>query len=150
MKGALWILAATVLTGLVLYLVYGRRANPADDIVADTPSDDTVSDRPEGCCGLHLVCEKGSVVSVTDKQALYYADEELDRYSGIAADGYTPEQIDEFRDVLYTLRPEEIAGWAKSIEIRGITLPSTVYQEMLSLVAEARQNMHNREVQAVS
>lgn len=150
MKGALWILAATVLTGLVLYLIYGRRANPVDDTVVDTPSDETDSNSSEGCCGLHLVCEKDFAATASDRRELYYADEELDRYCGVAADGYTPEQIDEFRDVLYTLRPEEIAGWAKSVEIRGITLPSAVRQEMLSLVAEARLNIQSQNAQAVS
>lgn len=144
MKGAMLILAVTVLTGLVLYLIYGRRATTTDDAVVDTSLDGTDSDRSEGCCGLHLVCEKDLVTSTSDRQALYYADEELDRYCGVAADGYTPVQIDEFRDVLYTLRPEEIVGWAKSVEIRGIILPSTIRQEMLSLVAEARQNIQSQ------
>ena len=42
------------------------------------------------------------------------------------------------REVLLTLRPDEIAGWARSVQLRGITLPADVREELLMIVAEAR------------
>ena len=47
--------------------------------------------------------------------------------------------IEEFRDVLLTLLPTDIAPWARSIQLRGITLPSEVREELLMIVAEARK-----------
>lgn len=43
------------------------------------------------------------------------------------------------RDVLLTLLPEDIAGWGRSIQLRGIELPSAVKEELLMIVAEARR-----------
>ena len=53
----------------------------------------------------------------------YYDDEELDKYIGTAPDAYTPEQEDEFRDVFYTMQDTDVAGWVRSLQLRGIALP---------------------------
>ena len=47
-------------------------------------------------------------------------------------------EIEEFRDVLLTLLPDDIAPWARSIQLRGIRLPDSVREELLLIVAEAR------------
>ena len=47
-------------------------------------------------------------------------------------------ETEEFRDVLITMRPDDIAGWARSLQLRGIALPSPVRDELLMIVAEAR------------
>jgi len=72
------------------------------------------------CCGQHEVCEKESLLAAVSKQIEYYDDEELDRYIGTSPDAYTPEQADEFRDVFYTMRDEDVAGWVRSLQLRGI------------------------------
>ena len=40
--------------------------------------------------------------------------------------------------MLLTLLPDDIAGWGRSIQLRGIELPSAVRDELLMIVAEAR------------
>ena len=138
MKGALIILAVTVATGIILYLV--QRLMPHADVDENSGNgDDTpAADRPEGCCGQHIVCEKESLLAAVSSEIEYFEDEELDSYRGIAPDGYTDEQIEQFRDVLYTLRPEEIGSWARSIQLRQINLPAAVKDELIMLAAEAR------------
>lgn len=138
MKGALIILAVTVATGIILYLV--QRLMPRADVDENSGTgDDThAADRPEGCCGQHIVCEKESLLAAVSSEIEYFEDEELDSYRGIASDGYTDEQIEQFRDVLYTLRPEEIGSWARSIQLRQINLPAAVKDELIMLAAEAR------------
>ncbi len=69
---------------------------------------------------------------------VYFDDEELDRFIGRKADEYTPEEIEEFRDVLLTLLPEDVAGWSRSIQVRGITLPSEIREELLMIVSDLR------------
>lgn len=94
----------------------------------------------EECCGLHLVCEKDSLSPMSD-DILYYDDEELDRFIGRSADSYSAEEEEEFRDVLMTLRPEDVSGWARSITQRHLELPPDVRDELLLLVNEQR-NLH--------
>lgn len=90
------------------------------------------------CCGQHEVCEKESLLSAVSKGVEYYDDEDLDRFRGRAPEDYTDEETDEFRDVLYTMREEEVAGWARSLQLRGIELPEEVRDEVILIVEERR------------
>jgi len=92
---------------------------------------------PSSCCGAHEVCDKDSLLSASDTVD-YYNDEELDRYQGRGMADYSDNEIDEFRDVLLTLLPHDVAGWLKSIQLRGIQLPSIVRDEALMVVGERR------------
>jgi hypothetical protein len=93
---------------------------------------------------MHIVCEKQSLSPVSD-EIEYFDDEELDAFRGREADSYTEEETDSFRDVLLTLPADEIASWARSIQLRGITLPSPVREELLMIVAEARTDAAHSE-----
>ncbi|MDE6400065.1 MAG: phospholipase, partial [Muribaculaceae bacterium] len=75
-----------------------------------------------------------------DTEIIYYDDEELDRYIGRGADEYTPAEEEEFRDVLMSLLPEDVAGWSRSIQLRKITLPTGIRDELLMIVRELRDN----------
>ena len=150
MKGAMWILVFVIITGIILYIgelrwrSKNRSVGDADSGDGADSGDDAVRDAPEEgggsaeeCCGLHLVCEKDSLSPMSD-EVIYYDDEELDRFAGRAQDSYTPEEDDEFREVLMTLRPEDVAGWARSITQRRLELPADVRDELLMLVNEQR------------
>ena len=129
------ILSALAIVGLVLWI---------SDRLSHKPAPDTDSGQGTGteesnvCCGMHITCEKDSLLASVSETAEYFDDEELDRFSGREADRYTEPEIEEFRDVLLTLRPDDIAPWARSIQLRGITLPTPVKEELLMIVAEAR------------
>ncbi len=43
---------------------------------------------------------------------------------------------------MLTLLPTDIAGWARSIQLRGIELPASVREELLMIVSEARAASH--------
>ncbi|MFV0589905.1 MAG: hypothetical protein ACK5M7_00850 [Draconibacterium sp.] len=88
------------------------------------------------CCGAHEVCEVEEMLQ-NPEQIIYFEDEELDRFQGVEADAYNDAQIDEFRDVLYTLKNDEIKMWLISIERRKLQLPGILRQEALMMVAEA-------------
>jgi hypothetical protein len=90
------------------------------------------------CCGAHEVCEKDSLLTALSKQIEYYNDEELDRFRGREGDEYTPEEADEFRDVLYTMRSDEVAGWVRSLQLRMVNLPDEVKDEVFLIVGERR------------
>ena len=90
------------------------------------------------CCGAHEVCEKDSLLAALSKQIEYYNDEELDRFRGREGDEYTPEEADEFRDVLYPMRSDEVAGWVRSLQLRMVNLPDEVKDEVFLIVGERR------------
>ena len=90
------------------------------------PEKESVSAPASDCCGAHEVCEF-DLIKADANRIEYYDDEELDEYKNISEDAYTNNQIEEFRDVLYTLKTEEIRYWLLSIERRHIQLPSNGY-----------------------
>lgn len=152
MTVALIILGALVGVGLLLWLLHKPEEREAtgtaepphnepsqDELPRDgVPSQPSPDDDSGECCGMHMTCEKDSLLAAVSEKTEYYDDEELDRFAGKAADAYAPEEIEEFRDVLLTLRPDEIAPWARSLQLRCITLPAEVREELLMIVAEAR------------
>lgn len=90
------------------------------------------------CCGQHEVCEKESLLAAVSKKIEYYDDEELDRFKGRASDAYTDTEVEEFRNVLYTTREDEVAGWSRSLQLRGIALPDELRDELILIVEERR------------
>lgn len=134
MKGALLILCFTIVVGVILWLLDRRRRSENPDSAVSEPERD---DAEGECCGMHITCEKDSLaVLTTDVE--YYDDEELDRFAGRDPQDYDDAEIEEFRDVLLTLLPDDIAGWARSLQLRGIQLPAGVREELLMIVAERR------------
>ena len=91
------------------------------------------------CCGQHEVCERDSLLAAVSKQIEYYDDEELDRYIGVAPDAYTFEQEEEFRNVFYTMREVDVAGWVRSLQLRGIALPDALRDEVFLVVGGRRK-----------
>ena len=133
---ALIILAALVAVGLPLYLNHRRYQKKLDSGLAAEES--PVEEAGEECCGMHITCEKDSLLASVRPTIEYYDDEELDRFAGKDPEDYTDSEIEQFRDILLTLLPDDIAGWARSIQLRGIRLPSCVREELLMIVSEAR------------
>lgn len=136
MMAALIILLAIVVVGVALYVHHRLTGNNVG--THQGASDTQISETSDGCCGLHITCEKDSLLAAVSKEIEYYDDEELDIYAGRAADAYYDDEIEEFRDVMLTLLPSDIAGWARSLQLRGIELPVPVKEELLLIISEAR------------
>lgn len=101
----------------------------------ETKGDDKPSAPSLDCCGAHEVCEFDAI-KIDESIIEYFDDEELDGYKQIDANTYTDEQIDKFREVLYTLNVDEIKHWLLSIERRKINLPAILQEEARMLLAE--------------
>lgn len=69
---------------------------------------------------------------------IYYDDDELDRFIGRDPKSYTPQETEEFAQVLMTLLPSDVAGWARSITQRRIELPPDVRDQLLLIIADQR------------
>lgn len=135
----MWILIlALVLLGIFSWLAThfnwfnsNKSSDLQDDISVNNESGDV-------CCGMHEVCETDTLMSYKSRPE-YYEDEELDVYCRISPDEYSEKDIELFESVFYTLRPEEVAGWLRSLQIREIELPDYLKEEALLIVSERRQ-----------
>ncbi len=128
---ALIILSAIVIVGTTLWLIeqrYRRRHPEAPAAV----------EPEQQCCGMHVTCERDSLLTSVSTEIEYFDDEELDAFKGRRPDSYTAEESEQFRDVLLTLLPDDIAPWARSLGLRGIEMPADVREELLLIVSEAR------------
>ena len=104
--------------------------------ITELPSIKQINDME--CCGQHEVCEKESLLAAVSKEIEYYNDEELDRFQGRDASDYNTEDEEEFREILYTMRDDEVAGWIRSLQLRGVNIPDGVRDEVLMIVADRR------------
>ena len=100
-----------------------------------TPQGTPSEEDDEECCGEHEVCEKGKIKRALRTDIEYFDDEELDRYRGTAADEYSDEAVEEFREVLYTMYPTEVDDWLKSLELREVNLPDALKDEVFMLMS---------------
>lgn len=153
MTGAIIILLVTLSVGLVLYVydLKWRRAHPDEadkDTSAADAADGTTSDQSEDsnneghgeiCCGRHLICEK-SLIPEPGEKPVYYDDEELDRFAGRADDSYTDEETEEFREIMLTMQPADLPGWARSLQLRRVMLPLSLRDEFFLLLNETPQS----------
>lgn len=87
------------------------------------------------CNGENAKCEQECLMEAATKEIEYYDDEELDRFKGREADEYTDEEVEEFSEVLYTMQPEEVAGWNRSLILRGINLPNQIKDEVINFLS---------------
>ena len=94
-----------------------------------------------GCCGQHATCEKDSLLAAVSHDIEYYEDEELDRFRGRNSDQYSDAEIEEFNEILTTLRSEEVAGWIRSLQLREIALPDELKDDVILLVGERRTDL---------
>ena len=132
MQLVIYIVVVLVLLGLVAAAFGWWRYRHA-------PEEETVLNPVDmECCGQHEVCEKESLLAALSKQIEYYNDEELDRYRGRSSDAFSPDETEEFREVLYTMREDEVAGWVRSLQLRGVELPDGVKDEVLMIINDRR------------
>lgn len=106
--------------------------------ITELPSIKDVEDME--CCGQHETCEKDSLLAAVSRDIEYYNDEELDRFRGVASDEYEEEEVEEFREVLYTMKDTEVAGWVRSLQLRAVELPDAIKDEVFLVVGERRMS----------
>ncbi len=103
----------------------------------------TKQERDTGCCGAHEVCERDSLIAAFTPEPEYFDDEELDRYKMRDSADYSPEEVDEFREVFYSVLDEEKPRWIRSLQVREVALPDQMKDEVCMVVNDLReQKMH--------
>lgn len=144
MKPAIILLAILVVGGAIVWLIDKLFYHKTDENLDETDQNATTDATPtQGCtdeaCGIRSICPSEQILMGECKQQpVYYDDEELDAFTGRDAQGYTPEEEEQWRDVLYTLQPSDLLGWGQSIKHRGLVMPAAIQEEFLQLAAEHR------------
>lgn len=98
-----------------------------------------INEDPE-CCGAHEVCERDNL-QIKDIKIEYFDDEELDELSGLPPEKFTDKQNEALAYVLYSLKESEIASWLRSLQLRGIQLPTSLREQALMIVGERRDKI---------
>ena len=144
MKLIFLLLTILVVGGAIVWLIdrlfYHKKVSDNNDEDGDD-SDGDDSTKRQGCadegCGLRPICPSEQLLKGACKQEItYYDDEELDDFKGRSESGYTAEEEELWRDVLYTLKPDDLLGWGQSIKHRGLVMPAAIREEFLQLAAE--------------
>lgn len=81
-------------------------------------------------------CEQDCMMEASTKPIEYFDDEELDSFIGRPADSYTDDETEQFSDVLYTMRQDEVAAWCRSLNLRGIQLPNQIKDEVVMMISD--------------
>jgi hypothetical protein len=136
----LGIVAVVLITLVLTRLFSGRNTQGSQDLLVVPDAD---------CCGAHEVCDKETLLSEND-EIVYYQDEELDDFRLKNPSSYTPAEIEQFREVLFTMRDDEVAGWLRSLQLRGIYPPHIVREEALMVVEEIRTSIRTQRGKAGS
>ena len=127
----MWILAVALLSlGVVVgaaELIKRRRGGEA--AVAVEPKSSCAT-----CTGSNDKCEQECMMEAATKEIEYYDDEELDDFRGRPSSEYTAEEAEQFGYVLSTMRDDEVAGWCRSLTLRGIELPDQIKDEVVMIV----------------
>lgn len=126
----LFLVASLVLLGVVAALtsLLGKKGNGGDVVVI--PNDCGT------CNGDNAKCEQECMMEAATKPIEYYDDEELDRFRHRPSDCYTDSEADEFAEVMYTLKPEDVKGWNRSLILREINVPDLIKDELVALLDE--------------
>jgi len=131
-----YILGIIILIGITF--VYLNRSKGETSTETDTNSVEKPRQVASDCCGAHEICEFDATI-FDEEQIVYFDDEELDELRNVREDQLTASQIDNLREVLYTLRTNEIDKWMTSLSRRHIHLPAILLQEARQLIME-KQN----------
>ena len=129
----MWILVAAILAlgvavALAELLTRRRGAEPAEAVQPESSC--------ATCSGTSGKCEQECMMEAAVRDTEYYDDEELDAFRGRQSSEYTDDEAEQFGYVLSTMRPEEVAGWCRSLNLRGIELPDQIKDEVVMIVSD--------------
>lgn len=124
------IILVAILIGLGIIVAVATKLFAKDDGTAVT--------QPQGdcstCSGVNAKCARDCMLEAAVNDVEYYDDEHLDAYAGRSSDSYTDDEAEQFRDVMLTMREDEVAGWGRSLSLRGIEPPDQIKDEMIMLI----------------
>ncbi len=86
------------------------------------------------CDGASEKCLQECLLEASAKPIEYFDDEELDAFKGRKSDSYTEDEVEQFAEVLNTMRQDEVKDWTISLSLRGVNLPDSLKDEVIMLM----------------
>lgn len=126
----MYVVAGLVVLLLLLVFLFSRKEKVGSEVEVNAEAE-----IDPNCCGAHEVCDKTAEEMIADASK-YFEDEELDRFSNQCNIVFEDADIEEFREVLYTLKRNEISTWLSSLEFRKISAPNVIRDEALLLMQD--------------
>lgn len=130
----LYLLLSLILIGLLTAIMSKFSQHKNEEVVMPQNGSECAT-----CSGENAKCEQDCMMEAAARDVEYYDDEELDRFCGRASDQYNDEEVEEFAEVLHTMRQEEVAGWCRSLTLRGIHLPDQLKDETVMLIDDMKR-----------
>ena len=114
---------ALLIALVVVGIIYLRKMLKANDGKVPQEPCHTPDHTCSGCCG-GTECFNAKLKQ--KPHIVYFEDQELDRFRQRNGEDYTSSELQEWQEVLQTLRPEEVSAWAKSIQLRRLPIPKSI------------------------
>lgn len=137
MMPVLILLAILAVTGVIAYLLERRQRRAGETPVNEDGEENKENKPASNCntedCAIGSICPSQEILRNHSDRIEYYDDEELDRFAGRGAADYSDDETEQWRDILYTLKPDDRMGWAHSLQQRGITMPAVIRDEFIML-----------------
>ena len=127
MSGFLILLLGLALLGIIAGILGLVSRHGEDDKIVE-------ADNCATCNGTNDKCEQECMMEAAVKEIEYFDDEELDDFRERRSDNYTDEEAEIFREILYTMRPNEVKDWTRSLTLRQISLPDPVKDEVFVMM----------------
>ena len=124
-----------VLLIIIAAVVLLRRTGRSE--ATEAPSEDIhCENQVSNACPSDCFCDNKTLQTLVNTEIIYFDDEELDAYKGRTE--YSEAEINQFQEVLFTLRPNEVADWLRSLELRDILLPEQLRDEVVMLINDSK------------
>ena len=130
----IYIAAALVVLAIATHII--RRYMASHELNEALKVNEPAAGDCGGCDGTDTKCEQECMMEAATKDVEYFDDEELDRYARRASNDYTDEEAEEFREVLYSMKAEEVKEWNRSLILREINVPDQIKDELLMMLQE--------------
>lgn len=127
-------LAASVAVVVSLCWFASRKGGSHDAHDGDNSCDAPPAISCDTCAGDSVRCGRDCLLEASAKPIEYFDDEELDSFAGRPSSEYTDDETAMFAEVLYTMRPEEVERWCRSLTLRGIDLPDQLKDEVVMMI----------------
>lgn len=131
----IYLILFLLLLGIVALFANQLRAF-RDDPSAASPSLQAASGECAACADEKEACATDRLLAGMCQPIVYFEDEELDAFQGRSSDGYTPEEVEAFREVLFSMQATEVSGWLHSLGQRDVALPDELKDEAFLLAGK--------------
>lgn len=86
------------------------------------------------CEGSVQKCEHDCMLEAAIKEIEYFDDEELDQFKGRDSAEYSQKEVEMFQEILYTMKPQEVREWIRSLTLREINIPNEIKDEVMVMI----------------